>query len=185
MVETPFAAAALAAAPVTLAVGLHAVLAPDADPDAAEVALRRQLARFVALRGANPSHLDSHKHAHASPGPFAAVLRVAAEHRLPVRALDAAMRSALRAGGVRTADAFLGDAGLRPAWSEASLLQALATAGEGTTELMAHPGHRPSHARTSFGVEREVELAALCSVRVRALVGSAGLHLSSYRDLSD
>jgi predicted glycoside hydrolase/deacetylase ChbG (UPF0249 family) len=83
---------------------------------------------------------------------------------------------------VRTADAFLGDAGLRPAWTESRLLEALVGVGEGTTELMAHPGHAPSHARTSFGAEREVELAALVSPRVRDLVRSAGLHLGSYRD---
>jgi predicted glycoside hydrolase/deacetylase ChbG (UPF0249 family) len=184
MVETAFAAAALRGAPSTLAIGLHAVFEPGTDAAAAEVALRRQLARFVALRGARPSHLDSHKHAHAAPGPFAAVLRVAAEQRLPVRALDAGMRSALRAAGLQTTDAFLGDAGQRPAWSEEALLKALARVGEGTTELMSHPGYRPSQARTSFGAEREVELAALCSVAARDLVRSTGLHLCSYLDLA-
>jgi predicted glycoside hydrolase/deacetylase ChbG (UPF0249 family) len=185
MVETPFAAEALRVAPATLAIGLHAVLDPGAGPDPAERALRRQLDRFVALRGAPPSHLDSHRHAHAAPGPFAAVVRVALAHRLPVRAIDPAMRSALRAEGLRTADAFLGDAALRPAWTEAALLLALGRVGEGTTELMAHPGHAPRLVRTSFGVEREVELAALTSPRVRALARSAGLHLCSYRDAPD
>jgi predicted glycoside hydrolase/deacetylase ChbG (UPF0249 family) len=184
MVETPFAEAALRAAPASLAVGLHAVLDPAADAAAAEAALRRQLRRFLALRGELPTHLDSHKHAHAAPGPFAAVIRVAQEHRLPVRALDAAMRGALRAAGLATADAFLGDAARRPAWTEARLLEALERLEEGTTELMAHPGYRPSQARTSFGVEREAELAALVSPRVRALVRSAGLHLGSYRDVA-
>ncbi len=184
MVETPFAAAALTAAPASLAIGLHAVLDPGAGEAAAEVALRRQLARFVALRGGPPSHLDSHKHAHAAPGPFGAVVRVAAEWRLPVRALDGGMRAALRSAGLKATDAFLGDAARRPAWSEAALLEALAAVGEGTTELMAHPGHRPSHARTSFGVEREVEWAALRSEAAGALVRSMGLHLCSYLDLA-
>jgi predicted glycoside hydrolase/deacetylase ChbG (UPF0249 family) len=183
MVETRFAAMALRAAPASLVVGLHAVLDPGSDATVAEAALRRQLVRFVELRGEPPSHLDSHRHAHASPGPFAAVVKVARAARLPVRAIDAAMRSALRAAGVDTADDFLGDAGRRPAWDEVRLLAALSQVGEGTTELMAHPGYRPSQARTSFGVEREVELAALVGDAVRELVRSAGLHLSSYRDL--
>jgi predicted glycoside hydrolase/deacetylase ChbG (UPF0249 family) len=93
------------------------------------------------------------------------------------------MRAALRAAGLVTPDAFLGDADRRPAWSEVALLEALAGVGEGTTELMSHPGHRPSHARTSFGVEREVEWAALRSPSVAALVRSSGLHLSSFSDL--
>ena len=184
MVETPFASGVLRRAPPSLAIGLHAVLDPGATPAAAEVALARQLARFGELRGRLPSHLDSHKHAHAAPGPFAAVVRVAVAHRLPVRATDDRMRTALRAAGVRTADAFLGDASRRPCWTEEALLQALGRLGEGTTELMAHPGHAPSHVRTSFGAEREIELAALTSPRVLALVRSTGLHLGSYVDLA-
>jgi chitin disaccharide deacetylase len=182
MVETPFAAAALRDAPASLAVGLHAVLEPSGGAARAEASLTRQLARFVELRGRPPTHLDSHRHAHAAPGPFAAMVRVARAHRLPVRALDAAMRAALRAEGLTTADAFLGDATRRPCWTEEALLEALRLVGPGTTELMAHPGYRPSHVRTSFGVEREVELAAMVSPRVRALVESAGLHLGSYGD---
>jgi predicted glycoside hydrolase/deacetylase ChbG (UPF0249 family) len=184
MVETPFAAAALLAAPATLGVGLHAVLDPAGDAAASEAALRRQLGRFLALRGSLPSHLDSHKHAHAAPGPFAALVRVAREHRLPVRAIEPGMRASLRAAGIVTADAFLGDAARRPAWDEPLLLATLAQVGEGTTELMTHPGYRPSQAVTSFGVEREVELAALRSVAVRELVRSTGLHLCSYLGLA-
>jgi predicted glycoside hydrolase/deacetylase ChbG (UPF0249 family) len=182
MVETRFAAAALRAAPASLVIGLHAVLDPALGLAEAEAALTGQLARFLLLRGQPPSHLDSHRHAHAAPGPFAAVVRVALLHRLPVRSIDPAMRTALRAAGLRTPDAFLGDASLRPAWTEEALLDALGRVGEGTTELMAHPGHAPSQVRTSFGGEREVELAALTSPRVRERVRSAGLHLVSFRD---
>ncbi|MBK9517221.1 MAG: ChbG/HpnK family deacetylase [Anaeromyxobacter sp.] len=183
MVLAPFAAAALRDAPATLGVGLHAVLEPGLPPGLVAGELERQLARFQALRGAPPTHLDSHKHAHARPGVLEAVARVAAARGMPVRALDGPMRATLRASGVRCAGAFLGDAGLRPAWTEAALLVALAALADGTTELMAHPGYRPSVARTSFGVEREVELEALCSGAARRLVESAGIRLCSYADL--
>jgi predicted glycoside hydrolase/deacetylase ChbG (UPF0249 family) len=183
MVETPFAAAALGGAPGSLGLGLHAVLDPGLGRAGAEAALRRQLARFEALRGAPPSHLDSHKHAHALPEILAAFSAVAAERGLPVRAMDAATRAALRARGVRVADAFLGDATLRPAWTVEALVASLAAVGEGVTELMAHPGHAPSHARTSFGAERELELAALCDPRARAALDRAGVRLRSYADV--
>jgi predicted glycoside hydrolase/deacetylase ChbG (UPF0249 family) len=182
MVETPFAAAALRAAPPSLGIGLHAVLDPAQGPAAAEAALRRQLARFSKLRGAAPTHLDSHKHAHAAAGILEAFAAVAAELGLPVRAMDAPMRATLRARGVATSDAFLGDAARRPAWTEDALLAALAAVGEGVTELMAHPGHRPSHARTSFGAEREVELAALCAPAAREVLLRAGVRLCSYAE---
>lgn len=182
MVDTPFAAAALAGAPVTLGVGLHAVLDPAATRHEAEAALRRQLARFAALRGRPPTHVDSHKHAHAAAAVLEAVAGVAAEERLPVRAIDARMRGMLRARGILAADAFLGDAERRPAWTLSALLAALARVGEGVTELMTHPGYAPSHARTSFGAEREVELRALCDPAVRHAVAEAGISLGDYAD---
>ena len=184
MVETPFAAAALRAAPASLAIGLHAVLDPSGSeargggrPAPAAGPLPR-----AARRCPPPTSTAT-----GTPTPRPGRSRRWSGWRgptdLPVRALDDAMRAALRAEGLATADAFLGDAARRPAWTEEALLEALRTLGPGTTELMAHPGYRPSHVRTSFGVEREVELAALTSPRVHALVRSAGLHLGSFPDL--
>jgi hypothetical protein len=183
MVDTPFAAAALAVAPATLGVGLHVVLSPDLDQAGARAELERQLERFQRLRGAPPTHLDSHKHAHARPAILRAFGEVAAARRLPVRAIDAGMRAALRGWGVATADRFLGDAARRPAWDEASLAAALAGLEDGLTELMAHPGHAPTHARTSFGVEREIELDALTSPLCRVALASSGAVLCAYGHL--
>ena len=183
MVDTPFSAAALAAAPRTLDVGLHLVLDPALSRAAAAAEVARQVARFTALRGAPPSHLDSHKHAHARPEILAAVAEAAAAARLPVRAISAAMRAALRGQGIATPDHFLGDADRRPAWDEGALCSALAGLEPGWTELMAHPGHRPSRARTSFGVEREVELRALTSPAARAALEASGAALAGWADL--
>jgi predicted glycoside hydrolase/deacetylase ChbG (UPF0249 family) len=183
MVETPFAPAALRVAPRSLGIGLHAVIDPSRGRAAAEAALRVQLARFEALRGDAPTHLDSHKHVHAHPQMLPAFAAIAAERDLPVRAIDAAMRAALRASGIATADEFLGDAARRPAWTGAGLVAALAAVGEGVTELMAHPGHAPSHTRTSFGVEREAELDALCLPLVRETIERAGIRLCSYAEV--
>ncbi|HSD21637.1 MAG TPA: ChbG/HpnK family deacetylase [Anaeromyxobacter sp.] len=184
MVQTAFARAALGAAPATLGVGLHAVLAPTLSCADAEAALRVQLARFEDLRGAAPTHLDSHKHAHAAPAILDAFAAVAVERGLPVRAIDPAMRAVLRARGVVTADRLLGDAARRPAWTEEELLAALTRLEDGATEIMAHPGYAPSHARTSFGREREVELAALCSARTRAAADASGAVRCDYAVLA-
>jgi predicted glycoside hydrolase/deacetylase ChbG (UPF0249 family) len=183
MVDTPFAREALRDAPATLGVGLHAVLDPSLGRGEAEALLRAQLDRFVTLRGAPPTHLDAHKHAHRAPAVLAAFVAVAGPLGLPVRAIDGPMRAALRAAGVTTADHFLGDAALRPAWTREALLRALAALGDGVTELMAHPGHRPTHARTSFGVAREVELAALCAVEARRVLYAGGARLCHYAEL--
>lgn len=190
MVDTPFAAGALRAAPASLGLGLHAVLDPGSSPGEAAASLRRQLDRFAALRGAPPTHLDGHKHAHLAPRIRDAVLEVAAEHRLAVRAIDAASRAAIRARGLFAVDLFLGDAARRPAWTPEALeeaLRGLARAADGagsgsppTAELMAHPGHAPSHARTSFGAEREVELAALVSPGARAAAAASAVIFCTY-----
>ena len=183
MVDTPFAPQALRAAPRGLGLGLHAVLDPKLSRAEAEAELLRQIERFTQLRGAPPTHLDSHKHHHAAPELLAAFATVAAARNLPVRAIDEEMRRTLRTSGVRTPDGFLGDADLRPCWTAERLASTVAALGEGTTELMCHPGYAPSHARTSFGTEREIELRAVCDPRVREALTRAGAVLVSFADL--
>jgi len=176
MVDTPFSAEALRRAPVTLGLGLHAVLELQLDVAGAEREIARQIDRFAELRGAPPDHLDSHKHHHAQPALLEAMTRLALLHGLPVRALDPGMRDLLRARGVLTTGLFLGDANLRPCWTFALLAAALEKLrpGSGSVEVMCHPGYAPSHARTSFGPERETELAACLDGRVRALATALG-----------
>jgi hypothetical protein len=177
MVDGPSIAGALAAAPRTLGLGVHVVLAADADPAEVPREIRRQVERFRALAGRAPTHLDSHKHVHARAGLVEPFAHAAASLGLPVRGLDGGHRARLRAAGVRTTDGFVGDAALRPCWTLDRLLDALDALGEGTTELMCHPGHRPVVARTSFGVEREVELAALRDPAARERVAVRGVTL--------
>src|SRR5712692_7773099 len=102
MVDTPFAPAALRAAPGSLALGLHAVMDPALPRAQAEAELVCQIARFAALRGAPPTHLDSHKHHHARPELLEAFAAVAAAREVELGALcDARVREALaRAGAV-------------------------------------------------------------------------------------
>jgi predicted glycoside hydrolase/deacetylase ChbG (UPF0249 family) len=182
MVDTPYASAALRAAPKTLDLGLHAVLDPAMGRAAAEAVLRVQLAKFESLRGSPPTHLDSHRHAHTSGEILAAFVAVAAERRLPVRSIDDPMRAALRRSSIPTPDAFLGDAAARPAWSLAALLAALGSIDEGVTELMTHPGYPPEAVRTSFGAERAVELASLCAPAAREAAGRAGVRLCGFSE---
>jgi predicted glycoside hydrolase/deacetylase ChbG (UPF0249 family) len=179
MVDTPFAAEAFKAAPASLGLGLHAVLDP-ADRGRAAAELRRQLRRFRELRGEPPTHLDSHRHVHLAPGLLELFAAAAREAGLPLRSIDASTRQAIRALGVRTSDAFLGDAALRPCWTAGRLLDALGRLPEGRVELMAHPGHAPSRTRTSFGPEREVELDALCRAEAREALARAGAVLETW-----
>lgn len=174
MVDGPFAAGALAVAPSSLAVGLHVRLAPGTAGPQAEEEIRRQLGRFGELRGRAPSHVDGHRHVHAEPAVLEALLRVVGPLRLRVRALDPAMRDRIRAAGGRACDTFLGDAALRPCWTPERLAAAVRDLPPGTTEIMIHPGHAPTHVRTGFAAEREIELAAAVDPKVRAALRLAG-----------
>jgi chitin disaccharide deacetylase len=184
MVDTPFAERALGEAPASLDLGLHAVLPDGAGPPRIEEEIARQLAKFTRLRGTRPTHLDSHRHAHAAPGVEEAFAAVAARERLPLRAIDGPMRERLRAVGAATTTAFLGDARAFPYWTPERLLTAIAALPAGSVELMCHPGYAPSHARTRFGREREVELAALCEPAAREAVTRAGATLGTFAALA-
>ena len=177
LVDGPFAEAALLAAPRSLAVGLHLRLPGGIGGEEAEVEIRRQLRRFAELRGAPPTHVDGHRHVHAEPGVLRALLRVAGPLRLRVRALDPVMRDGIRAGGARACDTFVGDADLRPCWTPERLAATARALPPGTSEVMIHPGHAPSHVATGFGKEREIELAAALDPRVREAFRAAGVSL--------
>ena len=158
LVTGPFAVGALERAPRSLAIGLHLDLPRGLEAPEAEREIRAQFQRFEEIRGAPPAHVDGHRHVHAEPPVLEALLRVAGPLGLRVRALDP-----------------VGDAGLRPCWTVERLVAAAGALSGGTTEIMLHPGRTPTHVRTSFGAEREVELAAAIDPRVREAFRSAGV----------
>jgi len=207
MVNTPFSAAAAEAAG-GLAVGLHLNLARGrpvgphfpasllqdgafvegraGSLPAAVVAAetRAQLARAEALLGRRPTHLDVHKHLHRHAAVLDGAAAAAAAWGLPVRALDAAMRAALRARGVPTPDAFLGEAGPTAYWTLQRFLACVPGLEEGTTEAMCHPGETPSHVQSGYAAQRRVELDTFTAPEARAALARAGVVLVDFRALT-
>jgi predicted glycoside hydrolase/deacetylase ChbG (UPF0249 family) len=59
----------------------------------------------------------------------------------------------------------------------------VAALAEGTTELMCHPGYPPRETRTSYALQRAVELATLTSAAARRVIVDAGVSLGSFADL--
>ena len=143
--------------------------------------IRAQLERFRELLKREPTHIDVHKHAHRESTVLNALGIVARECKLAVRSIDEEMRQALRAAGVHTNDAFLGDAGDAAYWTPEVWAEKLDLAPrEGVVEFMSHPGHRPSHVSSGYGPQREVELATFLSPAAREALVSRGLTLSSW-----
>ena len=160
----------------TLSLGLHLELDPD-NHRRVLVELERQLARFVALVGTAPTHVDSHHDVHCDPRVLPHVVSWAREARLPLRGHSAA----------RHLSRFYGQWGGRTHLEQIEvngLLKLLdAEIGDGVTELTCHPAYVEPGFASSYGSEREVELKTLCDPQVRHAIIERGIRLVGFRDL--
>ena len=145
--------------------------------DSAAVAqeLERQLERFRELTGRDPSHLDSHQHAHREEPVRSILGRRAKELRLPLR----------HHGRVRYCGAFYGQghdgSPLPDAVTARRLVSLIDGLPDGATELCCHPAASVEPAM-SYGDERLRELEALCDPRVREAVEDAGVRLCTFSE---
>jgi len=153
--------------------------------DVVEAETHAQCERLERLLGKAPTHVDVHKHLHRHAGVLEGLARAARARNLPVRSIDPVMRTALRAAGVRTNPHFVGDAGTEAYWTVAELERQLRALPDGVTELMCHPGLSPTHVRSGYAAQREVELATFTSRQAAGLVEALGLELVSFATLRD
>jgi predicted glycoside hydrolase/deacetylase ChbG (UPF0249 family) len=157
--------------------------APQLSPDAVASEVRAQLARFLALTRTPATHIDVHKHLHRNPNVLEGIARAAEEASLPVRSLDAGMRTYLRNRGIATPDHFAGEAQDTAYWTLDRWQEVIFTLPKGVTEIMCHPGYCPSTLASRYGVQREVELATLTSPAARHALERAGVVCVDFRSL--
>ena len=187
------AAAAYARAHPRLSVGLHIDLCESifrdgewstvyervdrANPRAIEAEAREQLAMCRDLLGRNPTHLDSHQHVHQEEPARSILDGLAQELGVPLR-----HRSPL----VRYDGRFYGQSNtgepLPAGISAMALMNLLRNLPEGITELACHPGYADDLV-TSYGMEREMELEALCDREVRRVLRREDINLIAFTDL--
>ena len=155
------------------------------DPDDVAGECAAQLARLHAA-GVRVTHIDSHRHVHALPGVWRAVVATARAHgvpfvRVPVdrgvagawakrTAVAAAWRVAARGAAVpRHADRFYGIGLQGDSRFLERLLALIDRLAPGITELMVHPGRLDEGlaAWDGYVAPRAVELAALTSSAAR------------------
>ena len=159
-------------------------LAAVLDPEEVRRELSAQIALFERAAGRLPSHLDSHHHSALHPSVAPVFAEIAGELSLPVRAASPEALETLRRRGLRVpdffADGFYGDGA-----TVENLLEILASLPEGTSELMCHPGRADAALRagSSYAVEREGEIAALCDPRVRARIADLSIALVGFGSL--
>lgn len=141
-----------------------------------------QLARFEALLGRPPTHLNSHQHVHRS-GPAADIVAgIGRVLGVPVRHGH---------GGVEYLGSFYGQLAKGESYHEAlevdALVGLLAALADGTTtELGCHPGYADGlhETGTMYVEEREVELQVFCDPRVRHVLDDLGIELLSFAQVA-
>jgi chitin disaccharide deacetylase len=150
------------------------VPADDATAVAAEVAA--QLARFQALTGCEPTHLDAHQHVHREEPARSIVLEHGRRLGVPVRSFTP---------GLRYEGGFYGQSGRGEPWPEGigvdALCALLHALPPGATELGCHPAI-DDESGSSYAAERTIETATLCDPRVRAVIDDEGVELRSFAD---
>lgn len=185
LVGTPWSAEAAESSRAfpDLSVGLHVDLRGvledprGASPLRVRHAIGAQCARFEALMGRPPTHLDAHHNLHRDPRALRPLLQLSRWLGVPLR----------EHSQVRYFSKFYGRWGGASHPEQihaASLARMLAREiDEGITELSCHPGYADPGLTSTYSIEREVELRALCDPALRRLLARSAIHLISYHDL--
>jgi len=178
MVDGPAAADAVTRARENpaLSLGLHLEL-DSSEPGPAAAQCERQLARFLDLTGAPPTHVDSHHDVHRDPRVLPYVLALARSVGVPVRGHSAVRHVGKfygQWGGVTHAERIGVDGFVHVLDAEI---------GPDVTELSCHPGYIDAGFRSSYRAEREIELRTLCDAALRRAILERGITLIGFRDL--
>jgi chitin disaccharide deacetylase len=154
----------------------RAIYQRAAPADAAEVSAEfdAQLELFRILVGREPTHLDSHQHAHMDEQVRPLALERAERLRIPLRGLDRR---------IRYVGAFYGqlhDGRPHPSGiTVCGLIETIRALPQGVTELACHPAATVDF-RSMYSRERVQELESLCDPRVRARIAEANVRLVSF-----
>ena len=153
----------------------HVVQLDDATALRDEVS--RQLAAFRTLTGRDPSHIDSHQHAHLREPARSVVLEAALEVTAPVRDCSPEIHYCGRFYG-QTSEGSPYPGGI----TSDALIEVFSQLPPGVTELACHPGegHVPN---TTYMDERAKELTTLCDLKVRSALFEMGIELRGFTTL--
>lgn len=148
------------------------------DAGAVTAEIGQQLEAFRRLAGAEPTHLDSHQHAHRHEPVRALLIEQARALSVPLRECSPS---------ISYCGSFYGQDGegcpLPGAISVGNLCAILAALPDGITELGCHPGNA-ADVETAYRSERAAEVEVLCDPRVRQKLAKLDFDLCSFRDVA-
>ncbi|MEJ7590785.1 MAG: ChbG/HpnK family deacetylase [Planctomycetaceae bacterium] len=138
----------------------------------------RQLDLFRDLTGRNPTHLDSHQHAHREEPVRSIMMDLAQHNSIPLRHFSPR---------INYCGAFYGQAANGTPYPEgistSSLLRVLAELSPGVTELCCHPG-LDDNLQTMYCHERFEEVKTLCDESVSSAIRDQEIELCCFNDLA-
>jgi chitin disaccharide deacetylase len=155
----------------------YQVVPEGATAEEIQAEVLRQLKLFRVIMKCEPTHLDSHQHAHLKY-PLHDILR----------SLSSALHVPLRhhTPGVQYCGAFYGQsetsAPFHALVGEENLCRILQNLPAGVTELACHPGLE-ADSDSAYSIERGLEVTSLCSSVVREVIASSGIRLCSFRNM--
>jgi predicted glycoside hydrolase/deacetylase ChbG (UPF0249 family) len=179
-------AARLAREAPELSVGIHVNFTNEGGPPVADLddaaacgaELERQLARFRALLGRMPTHLDSHHNVHRRPALAPVFVAAARRCGLPLREHSAARYFPSFYGQ------WDGETHLEQVSVESLRRMLREEIGEGVTELGCHPGYVDPEFHSGYALEREAEVRTLCDAALRESLAELGFRLLGFRELA-
>ena len=157
---------------------------------------RTQIESFIRAAGKKPTHLDSHHHSsYFSPLLFRGMLELAKEYGCAIRFPFTEVSSELEETARFVPELIQQFNPPRPdvffvnfydeTATEENLLQMIASVGEGTSEIMCHPGFvDDAFARESiYNFQRERELQILTDPAIKQAIESHAIKLITFADL--
>ncbi len=151
---------------------------PEDDFGAVADEASRQLATFRRLVGKDPTHLDSHQHAHRGKRIRSIFVEIARRLSVPLRRVCPEVHYCGNFYGQNEEGWPLPDF-----ISVEALIKLLAELPPGFTELGCHPGDG-NNLDSMYQSERAQEAKTLCDPRVRAAIVDMGIKLCSFHDVT-
>lgn len=157
---------------------------------------RLQIERFVKAAGRRPTHLDSHHHSSFfSPELFHAMLELAKEYDCAIRYPFTEIYQEIEEAGMHASDLIKEFDTRRPdtfivnfyddGATMENLFKIIDNLGDGTSELMCHPGHvDEAFAKESiYNFQRARELEILTDLAVKQAIQANGIELIHFGQL--
>ena len=157
---------------------------------------RSQIETFIAASGRKPTHIDSHHHSsYFSPTLFRGMLELAQEYNCAIRFPFTEVSSEIEETAKHVPELVQEFTPRRPdvffvnfydkTATEEDLLNIISNVGEGTSEIMCHPGYvDDAFAQESvYNFQRERELKILTDAAIKQALESQNIKLITFADL--